>query len=139
MDRVRDVVNEAEELFQQAIDTAPAVQAFVSKAYEARLDALEAEAKDRSPELWVEAELQFYEATSRAEKGRERRVQDYAEKAEALYRDAELAAIENVLFARIDAEIKQALIPKLKTFSFIRRKCCLLSSRAFLPTTAIAG
>ena len=108
VDRVRDVVNEAEELFQQAIDTAPAVQAFVSKAYEARLDALEAEAKDRSPELWVEAELQFYEATSRAEKGRERRVQDYAEKAEALYRDAELAAIENVLFARIDAEIKQA-------------------------------
>ena len=108
VDRVRDVVGEAEDLFERAADTAPTVQAFVSKAYEARLDALEAEAKDRSPELWRDAEEQFYEAASRAEKGRERRVAQFAEKAEALYRDAELAAIENVLFAQIDAEIAQA-------------------------------
>ena len=108
VDRVRSVVGEAEDLFQQASDTAPTVQAFVSKAYEARLDALDAQAKDRSPKLWQDAELQLYEATSRAEKGRERRVAQYAENAEVLFRDAELAAIENVLFAQIDAEIEQA-------------------------------
>ncbi|MEM7097919.1 MAG: OmpA family protein [Pseudomonadota bacterium] len=108
VDRVRDVIDESEALFMQAVETAVTVRAFVSRAYEARSDALEAEAKERSPELWRQAEVQFYEAASRAEKGRERRVADYAEKAEKLYRDAELAAIENVLFARIDAEIEKA-------------------------------
>ena len=108
VDRVRGVIDEAEALFKQAAETAVTVRTFVSRAYEARADALEVEAAERAPQLWREAEVQFYEAASRAEKGRERRVSDYAAKAEGLYRDAELAAIENVLFARIEAEIKKA-------------------------------
>jgi outer membrane protein OmpA-like peptidoglycan-associated protein len=108
VDRVRNILQEATELFDEAATMAPTVRQFVSAAYEARQDALEAEADKRSPELWVEGEEQFYEATSRAEKGREGRVPRYAEKAEGLYRDAELAAIETVLFTEVDAEIERA-------------------------------
>ena len=56
----------------------------------------------------MEAEQQFYEAKSRAEKGRETRVARYADKAETLFRDAELAAIATALFTEIDAEIVRA-------------------------------
>ena len=108
VDRVRGVIAEAQALFNQAAETAVTVRTFVSKAYEARADALEVDAPERSPELWRQAEVQLYEAASRAEKGRERRVADYADKAETLYRDAELAAIETVLFTRIETEIKKA-------------------------------
>lgn len=108
VDRVRDILQEATDLFAEAATMAPTVEQFVSAAYQARQNAQEAEAEKRSPDLWLEAEQQFYEATSRAEKGRETRVPRYADKAEILFRDAELAAIETVLFTEIDAEIVRA-------------------------------
>jgi len=111
VDRVREIVQESTALFIEAATMAPTVEQFVSDAYQARQDAIEAEAETRSPELWLDAEQEFYEATSRAEKGRENRVARYAEKAEALYRSAELAAIETVLFNEIDAEIELARRP----------------------------
>lgn len=108
VDRVRSTLAEATSLFSEAANMAPTVEQFVSAAYQARKDAQEAEAETRSPELWLQAEQQFYEATSRAEKGREERVGRYAEKAEELFRAAELAAIETVLFNEIDGEIERA-------------------------------
>jgi len=108
VDRVRDILQEASDLFNQAAEMAPTVEKFVSGAYQARQDAQEADAQNRSPDLWEEAEQEFYEATSRAEKGRESRVDRYATKAETLFRDAELAAIETVLFTEIDTQIARA-------------------------------
>ncbi len=108
VDRVRNILREATGLFREAATTAATVEQFVNAAFQARRDALQAEAQNRSPEIWNKAEVQFYEATSRAEKGRESRVGQYAEKAETLYRDAELASIETVLFTEIDEEIALA-------------------------------
>ena len=108
VDRVSSMLRDATALFSEAAALAPTVEQFVSAAYQARNDALEAGADTRSADLWEQAEVQFYEATSRAEKGRESRVARYADKAEGLYRDAELAAIETVLFTEIDAAIQQA-------------------------------
>ena len=108
VDRVRTILRDATALFSEAAALAPTVEQFVSAAYQARNDALEARADTRSEQLWQQAEVQFYEATSRAEKGRENRVARYADKAESLYRDAELAAIETVLFTEIGAAIEQA-------------------------------
>ncbi len=108
VNRVRDILQEATDSFAEAAMMAPTVERFVSAAYQARQDAQEAEAEKRSPDLWLEAEQQFYEATSRAEKGRETRVARYAGKAEMLFRDSELAAIETVLFTEIEAEIVRA-------------------------------
>lgn len=108
VDRVRRTLNDATGLFNDAATLAPTVEQFVAAAYQARQDALEADAKTRTPDLWRDAEVQFYEATSRAEKGRESRVAKYADKAESLYRDAELAAIEQVLFTQIEQQIAKA-------------------------------
>ncbi|NOX52164.1 MAG: OmpA family protein [Gammaproteobacteria bacterium] len=108
VDRVRKLLFESTRLFEQAASMAPTVENFVSAAFQARKDALESDAAKRSQKLWLDAEKQLYEATSRAEKGREQRVSRYADKAELLYRDSELAAIETVLFTEIETEIAQA-------------------------------
>jgi outer membrane protein OmpA-like peptidoglycan-associated protein len=108
VDRVQAILKEGTLLFNEAAIMAPTVEQFVSDAYQARQDAMEADAEKRASDLWLEAERQFYEATSRAEKGREGRVARYADKAEELYRSAELAAIETVLFQEIDAQIARA-------------------------------
>lgn len=108
VDRVRRLLADATRLFREAAAMAPTVQAFVEAAFEARSDALEAGAEESVEDMWRAAEEKLYEATSRAEKGRERRVERYAAEAEQLFRDAELAAIEQVLFAEIDAQIDKA-------------------------------
>lgn len=108
VDRVSSILEEANKEFLQAATMAPTVENFVSAAFQARSDALAADAKKRAPKLWEEAEIQLYEAASRAEKGRESRVGQYADKAETLYRDAELEAIETVLFTEIETEIAKA-------------------------------
>lgn len=108
IDRVSETLEEATVLFGRAASTAPLVQEFVSAAFEARQDALRAEADTRVAEMWLEAETELYEATSRAEKGRESRVEKYAGEAEALFREAELAAIETALFTEIEVQIEKA-------------------------------
>jgi OmpA-OmpF porin, OOP family len=108
VNRVASILEEANKEFLQAATMAPTVETFVSAAFQARSDALAADAKKRAPKLWEEAEIQLYEAASRAEKGREGRVSQYADKAEKLYRDAELEAIETVLFTEIETEIAKA-------------------------------
>ena len=108
VDRVRKTINQSTLLFRQAAEMAPTVESFVSAAYQARLDAIEVEAKTRTPEMWLEAEQQLYEATSRAEKGRESRIEKYATEAETLFRNAELASIEQTLFTEIEEELKTA-------------------------------
>ncbi|MEM9622201.1 MAG: OmpA family protein [Pseudomonadota bacterium] len=108
VDRVRKILEESTALFNQAAEMAPTVETFVGPAFQARADAQEARAQERAPELWLDAETQLYEATSRAEKGRESRVARYADKAEVLFRDAELEAIEISLFTEIENEIRNA-------------------------------
>jgi OmpA-OmpF porin, OOP family len=108
LDRVQRYMDEARAEFTRAATLAATVKEFVADPYQARLDALGAEAKTRAPKLWEKAELQFYEATSRAELGRENRVERFAKKAESLYREAELAAIETALFNEIEKEISVA-------------------------------
>ena len=108
VDRIARTLTQATTIFERAASTAPTVQEFVSGAFEARQDALQVDAKSRASKLWVDAEEQLYEAASRAEKGRERGVQKFAENAEGLYRDAELAAIETALFTEIEAQIEIA-------------------------------
>ena len=106
--RVRPNLEEAARKFEQAATIANTVKPFVASAFEARLDALAAKADESAEDLWVKAEQQFYEATSRAEQGRESGIQRYADKAEELYRDAELEAIEVTLFSTIEQQIKAA-------------------------------
>ncbi|MDA1076728.1 MAG: OmpA family protein [Proteobacteria bacterium] len=108
LDRVRSMLSDAAERFDQAAETAPIVLTVVSDAYEARLDAMKAEAQTRSPALWLKAEQALYEATSRAEKGRESRVTRYSQSARELFRSAELEAIENTLFTEIENQIQKA-------------------------------
>jgi len=108
VDRVRAHLDKATLQFRRAAEVAVTVKEFVATAYQARLDAIGAEAISRAPDLWEDAELAFLEATSRAERGRENRVERFAAKAEGLYREAELAAIETALFNEIETEIKLA-------------------------------
>ena len=106
--RIIKQLEAAEAKFKSAQQLATKNQTLVAKAFQARQDALNAQAKSRAAEFWQKAEVQLYEATSRAEKGRLSRVERYAQEAEQLFREAELSAIEVVLFAQIDEAIEQA-------------------------------
>jgi outer membrane protein OmpA-like peptidoglycan-associated protein len=65
-------------------------------------------ADERAQDLWQKAERQLYEAASRGESGRTNAVPRYAEKAEELFRDAELEAIKTALFTEIEENIEAA-------------------------------
>ncbi|MCR9279291.1 MAG: OmpA family protein [Pseudomonadaceae bacterium] len=108
LDRIQGLLADAEELFDEAATVSVRIRARISDAYQARLDAQEAGAKDAASKLWTDAEENFFDAVRRLESDRERGVDRYAEKATEGYREAELAAIEVSLFTEIENSIERA-------------------------------
>lgn len=108
LNKVRSSLASATGLFVEAKSAAINVGEIVADAFQARGDALAADAKTRAPDIWKDAERQLYEAASRAEDGKTSRVNRYADKAEEKFRDAELSAIEVVLFTEIEQAIDVA-------------------------------
>lgn len=108
MVKVRALLAGAIGQFTEAAVRAEGVGLVVKDAFEARADALAADARTRAPDLWRKADVALYEAASRAEVGRQSRVENYATRAERFFRDAELSAIEVALFTEIEAAIAAA-------------------------------
>lgn len=87
-------LDEATEYFERAVDAANDAYPLLSVALAARDDATAAEAPQAAPEVWRQAEEQFRRAAREHESGDFDDAAERANRAESLYRDAELQAIK---------------------------------------------
>ncbi len=108
LERITRLLADAKAQFEEAASNSARVRTALQPAYQARLDARSAGAEEFASKAWTAASESFYEAARRVEAERKRGVERNAEKAEAGYREAELAAIEVSLFQRIDRQIQIA-------------------------------
>lgn len=108
LDRIQKLLADAEELLDEAATVSVSTRARITDAYQARLDAQEAGAKEVANKLWTAAEENFFDAVRQLEAGRERGVDRDSERATQGYREAELAAIEVSLFTEIENSIERA-------------------------------
>lgn len=108
LERLRELLKLSTDAFESARVASEQAAKTLESAYQARLDAESAGAKQFAAADWKAAELEFYEAVSRLEAGKTRRVERYAKSSEDRYREAELGAIQKSLLDEIETLIAQA-------------------------------
>lgn len=91
---IRELVTEANDYFQKAIDVAKISKNVLGDVITARDDAENAEAPKFAVELWNRAEERFREALLELEDGDNKDAKEMSGEIEGLYRDAELEAIK---------------------------------------------
>jgi outer membrane protein OmpA-like peptidoglycan-associated protein len=106
-ERADRLLAEAEQLFAEAATLAERARGLLDAAWEARTDALTADASRNAPRLWQDADGEFSDAARRLERGRDG-YEKRAAAAEAGFREAELASIEVVVLSEIDRQIEAA-------------------------------
>lgn len=106
LDDIRADLAEAVGLFQQATERTELARVGLSEAYQARQDALAADAPTYAESNWRDAEVTFADAVRRLEAGNMNR--DRGREAEQEYREAELTAIENNYLSGARRLIEQA-------------------------------
>ena len=107
-EEVQEAIREASQQLDKALQQTKIAQATFPDAWNARLDAIEAQAAKYQPKGWEEAEEQFYEATRQLERGKLNNALEDGQKAEELYRKAELDAIKNNYLVNARRLIEQA-------------------------------
>jgi len=88
-------LNRAEALFEQSAQAAAVARQQFRATLTARNNAASAQAERFEPDAWRRAELTLTDAALRLERGRDTAAEREAQKAEALYQEAELAAIKS--------------------------------------------
>jgi OmpA-OmpF porin, OOP family len=88
-------LSRAQGLFEQSAQTAAVARQALRPVLTARTNAASAKAEQFEPEAWRKAEQTLTAAAQRLERGREKDAEREAAKAEALYQQAELAAIKS--------------------------------------------
>lgn len=94
IEKIRRNLDRANAYFIKSIESAGLSKATLTTALQAREDADAAQANIYAKELWMNAERVFSKAASAVEVGNIKKAKKYAAKAEAEYRDVELAAIK---------------------------------------------
>ncbi|MEQ9439605.1 MAG: OmpA family protein [Cyclobacteriaceae bacterium] len=107
-DDVQKAIQQATSDLDQALAHTKVAQATFPDVWNARLDAMEAQAMKYQPEGWQEAEKQFDKATRQLERGRLDNAREDGEEAEQYYRKAELDAIKNNYLVSARQLIEQA-------------------------------
>lgn len=105
---IRADLREAVGYFNQATERTAIARVGLSDSYQARQDALAADAPTYAEPQWRAAEITFAEAVRRLEAGNMNRARSSADDAEEEYREAELAAIENNYLSGARRLIEQA-------------------------------
>ncbi len=108
LDGIRRNLKKAQAKFVAAAEQAEMAAVALDTAIQARKDALASEAPKYAEDSWFEGEGYFAQATERLERGSIRYSQRYAGKAEAAYREGELAAIKANYLSETKAFIRQA-------------------------------
>jgi OmpA-OmpF porin, OOP family len=95
IDSIQRNLNRAQALFEQSAQTAASTRQEFRAVLTARNNAASAQAERFEPDAWRRAELTLTDAALRLERGRNSAAEREAQQAEALYQEAELAAIKS--------------------------------------------
>jgi OmpA-OmpF porin, OOP family len=117
MDRIRARLQAAMEAFGEAERAAGIAALTLAPAIKTREDAISARAESFAADEWSAAEREFDGAARRLEAGDLRGARRRAESAEALYRDAELAAIKAQYLSQTRALLAQAQQARVSRFA----------------------
>lgn len=123
VDRIDSRLTEAATLFNQATQAAEIASVTFAAAIETRADAMNARSETFAPAIWMEAEEAFDAAARRLESGTIEDAHERAAEAEALYGDAELAAIKAQYLSQtraLLAQAEQARVPRLAPKTYAR-------------------
>jgi len=123
LERITSRLEEATAYFTEATNTANVASDVLASTIETRADAADAEAETFAPEIWQEAETTFDTAARRLEAGDADDARERAAQAQALYDDAELAAIKAQHLSRTQAllaQAEQARVPRSAPQTFAR-------------------
>jgi hypothetical protein len=116
MERIRSSLASAARAFAEAGDAAEIANVTLAAVIKTRADATNANAATFAANVWAEASESFDSAARRLETGDIRGARSRADKAEALFRDAELTAIKAQYLSQtraLLAEAEQARVPRL--------------------------
>lgn len=105
---LQKAMQKATDQLDKAMDQTKIAQATFPDAWNARLDAMEAEAVKYQPEGWQKAEEAFNEAARQLERGKLDNAREDGQEAEEAYRAAELNAIKNNYLVNARKLIDQA-------------------------------
>ena len=105
---LQKAIQKATQQLERAMDQTKIAQATFPDAWNARLDAMEAQAAKYQPEGWADAEEAFNGAARQLERGKLDNARDDGKEAEELYRAAELNAIKNNYLVNARRLIEQA-------------------------------
>jgi len=123
IDRIRDSLAAAARTLVEARDAAEIANITLAAVIKTRDDATNANAATFAAQLWAEASESFGEAARRLETGDIRGSRTRADKAETLFRDAELTAIKAQYLSQtraLLAEAEQARVPRLAPKTYQR-------------------
>ena len=105
---LQKAIQKATQQLDKAMDQTKIAQATFPDAWNARLDAMEAQAAKYQPKGWQDAEEAFDEAARQLERGKLGNARDDGKEAEELYRKSELDAIKNNYLVNARKLIEQA-------------------------------
>ena len=122
IEKIRQELQQALGHFNTAVESTLLAEVTFTKVLQARSDAAAVQASNYARENWDRAEAQFASAARTLEDGNVNRARKYADAAETIYRDTELAAIKvNYLSEtrKLIASAKKAKVDRLapKTLS----------------------
>jgi len=117
LDAIRKKLADAVASFNKAVESSKLAEFTLTSAIGARDDASSADALKNAPQLWKDAEDEFARATTRLESGDVKRAKYYADKAEPIYREAELAAIKTSYLGEARALLAQADREKVERYA----------------------
>ena len=103
---IRQDLAEAVTYFNKSIDATKLAVVTFTTTITAREDAMKVSSNQYAPDLWKKAQEKFASAAAKLEDGDVNNAKKTGKESEALYRDAELDAIKNNLFA----EARQVLV-----------------------------
>lgn len=117
IETIRKDLAKASAAFTSAKEATQLAVVTFSSVLEARDDAAAANAKDFAGALWQDAELEFAEASAKLEDGNVNTAKSSGQKAEDLYREAELAAVKANYLDETRRLIAQAKKEKVKKYA----------------------
>lgn len=123
LERITSRLEAATAFFTEATNTANVASDVLAASIATRADAVDAEAETFAPEIWQEAEAIFDTAARRLEAGDAEAARERSSEAQAVYDDAELAAIKAQHLSRTQAllaQAEQARVPRVAPQTFAR-------------------
>lgn len=117
LESIRKNLSGANAYFKKAIEATRLAEVTFSSVMASRNDAMSADAKRFSQELWKQAELKFVEAAGELEKGDVNDAKKKGKEAEVIYRQAELEAIKANFLTPAWSLLEKADREKVKNYA----------------------